>query len=71
MDNGYRGAIDPMPYLTWSTNMLTENDVKQFYILAFNRLPDEGELTYWTGKPFSSILATALKDRAEFLNQQL
>lgn len=65
-DNGVDGCVDPMPYLVWFT--MTEQEVKDIYRLAFYRLPDVGELTYWTGKPLAEFLKTAIKDRADFLN---
>ena len=69
-DNGYDGAVDIATLdLIWWNNM-TEQDVKQIYALAFYRLPDATELSYWVGKSLSDFLKTAIKDRAAFLNVQ-
>ena len=67
-DNGFDGAIDPTPFVTWWNNM-TQEEVKDIYKLAFYRLPDSGELTFWVGKSLAEFLKTAIKDRAEFLSQ--
>ena len=68
-DNGFDGAVDPAQFvITWWNNM-TEQEVKDIYRLAFYRLPDAGELAFWTGKPLAEFLKTAIKDRAEFLSQ--
>ena len=69
-DNGFRGAIDPLPHLYFNTNMTTE-EVKDLYALAFYRLPDAEELGFWVGKPLAEFLTTAIKDRAEFLEKQI
>jgi len=69
LDNGFKGAIDPIPYLVFEENM-TEQEVKHLYALAFYRLPDAGELGFWVGKSLAEFLKTAIKDRADFLNQQ-
>ncbi len=70
-DNGYDGSIDPTQYLVWydQATIMTEGEVKDVYRLAFYRLPDAGELAYWTGKSLSDFLKTAIKDRAAFLSQ--
>lgn len=56
--------------LTDLLKTMTESDVKKIYALAFYRLPDAGELSFWVGKSLSEFLATAIKDRANFLNNQ-
>ncbi len=50
--------------------IMTEEEVRLQYALAFYREPDEGELEYWTGKPLVDFLKTAVSDRAVFLAQQ-
>ena len=60
---------DPMTYISFQDDM-TEQEVKHIYALAFYRPPDAGELSFWVGKPLAEFLKTAIKDRAEFLNQQ-
>lgn len=65
-NNGFDGAINPLPFLVWD---MTQEEVIGLYKLAFYRLPDSGELAFWTGKPLSEFLKTAIKDRAEFLNK--
>lgn len=65
-DNGVDGCVDPMPYLVW-WNTMSEQEVKDIYKLAFYRLPDAGELTFWVGKSLAEFLKTAIKDRADFL----
>ena len=69
-DNGFYGAIDPWPALEWFNHM-TEEEVKKQYALAFYRAPDAGELAYWLGRPLLEFLNTAIKDRAEFLKNQI
>lgn len=49
--------------------VMTQEEVKNIYKLAFYRLPDTGELAFWTGKPLAEFLKIAIKDRAEFLQQ--
>lgn len=48
---------------------MNQDEVKKLYVLAFYREPDAGELTFWTGKPLSEFLTTAIKDRSVFLQQ--
>jgi len=68
LNNGFNGAIDPLPYLTFFKDM-TESEVKRLYVLAFYRLPDAGELGYWSGRELLEFLTVAIKDRAEFLKE--
>ena len=68
-DGSQYKAIDPIPNFVFKKNM-TEQEVKKQYALSFYRAPDAGELAYWTGRPLLEFLNTAIKDRAEFLNQQ-
>jgi len=69
-ENGYDGAVDPATFeLIWWNNM-TETEVRKIYALAFYRLPDTTELSYWVGKSLSLFLETAIKDRAAFLQNQ-
>jgi murein DD-endopeptidase MepM/ murein hydrolase activator NlpD len=63
-DNGFDGAVDPTQYIVWG---MTEQEVKDLYALAFYRLPDVGELSYWVGKELATFLKTAIKDRGNFL----
>src|SRR3990167_2690652 len=53
--------------LTRKTKVMTEQEVKGLYALAFYRLPDAGELSYWVGKDLATFLKTAIDDRANFL----
>lgn len=69
IENQYK-PIDPIPNFVFTKNM-TEQDVKRLYALAFYRLPDDGELSFWTGKDLAEFLKTAIKDRAEFLQNQI
>ena len=50
--------------------IMTEEDVKLVYAVAFYRGPTMEELNYWKGKPLVVFLKTAAKDRAAFLNSQ-
>lgn len=50
-----------------TAQVMTEEEVVGVYVLAFYREPDAGEKAYWTGKRLKDFLATAIKDRAEFL----
>ena len=63
-------AIDPIPNFVFSKNM-TEQDVKHLYALAFYRLPDATESSYWVGKDLATFLKTAIDDRAKFLQNEL
>src|SRR3990167_83822 len=53
--------------LTSKTKVMTEQEVKGLYALAFYRLPNAGELSYWVGKDLATFLKTAIDDRANFL----
>lgn len=50
--------------------IMSMEDVKLQYVLSFYRLPTVEELAFWTGKPHSEFLKTAVKDRATFLASQ-
>ena len=58
--------VDPEKYF----NHMTQEEVKKLYTLAFYRLPDSGELAFWTNKSLSEFLKTAINDRAKFLLEQ-
>ena len=60
---------DPLPLISFD-ELMTEEEVKKQYALSFYRAPDAGELAHWTGRPLLEFLNTAIKDRAEFLNNQ-
>lgn len=60
------GFVSALKYVMTPKTM-TSDEVKKIYCLAFYRLPDAGELAYWTGKPLVDFLNTAIKDRANFL----
>ena len=65
-DNGYRGWIDPMPYLM--DNMkLTREDVELLYKLVFNREADSGAQGY-VGQDLSFVLKEFEKSE-EYKNQ--
>ena len=69
-DNGFDGAVDPTPYFVENDHhTMTEKEVQDLYRLAFYRLPDAEELSYWTGRLLSDFLKTAIADRAAFLSQ--
>lgn len=55
--------------LTRKATHMTQEEVIDEYRFAFYRLPDAGELAYWTGKPLKDFLKTAISDRAAFLSQ--
>lgn len=68
-DNGYDGAVDPTQYLVWYG--MTEQEIKNLYLLAFYRLPDATELAFWKGKQLNDFLKTAIKDRAAYLESNI
>ncbi len=70
-NNGYDGAVDATPYLSWYDKNMTEQEVKNLYQLAFYRDPDAGELSFWTGKDLQAFLTAAIKDRASFLASKI
>lgn len=64
------GAVDPLPLITWwNEELMTQEEVRNLYRLAFYREPDAGELTFWTGKVLGDFLKTAIADRATFLQK--
>lgn len=50
--------------------IMKPDEVKKLYVLAFYREPDQGELTFWTGKLLADFLKVAITDRAKFLTLQ-
>lgn len=70
-ENQYNELIPLILKLEATETIMTEKEVKEIYKLAFYRLPDSGELSFWKGKPLSIFLETAIKDRATFLTQPL
>lgn len=67
-DNGYDGAIDPLPYLTWFDSM-TEQEVKQ--LQALEGYSDPSGVVYWTGKSLSEYLKARLADKVKTINESL
>jgi hypothetical protein len=63
--------FDSAMKIVLSKKVMTENEVKKEYKLAFYRLPDSVELAYWVGKPLELFLDTAIADRATFLARPL
>lgn len=50
--------------------IMTEQEVKLWYLASFNRLPDSGELAFWVGKPSVELARTIIIERAKFLTEQ-
>lgn len=69
-DNGFGGAIDPVPHIIFE-EIMTEQEVTWEYNLAFYRNPTPEELDFWTNKPLADFLTVAIKDRATFLAGQV
>lgn len=63
-NNGFKGAIDPLPHLVFG---MTQEEVRKLYRLAFYREPDAEEMGFWVGKSLLEFLNIAIKDRADFL----
>lgn len=63
--------INPLPYLVWKeyNTIMTKEEVRNIYRLAFYREPTEEESNYWVGKALADFLKTAIADRAKFLEQ--
>lgn len=70
-NDSMNGAVDPLPLITWWDNekLMTQEEVRNLYRLAFYREPDAGELAFWTGKVLADFLKTAIVDRATFLQK--
>ena len=60
-----------LKYVLRRNDMMTAEDVKLQYVLAFYRQPTADELAFWTGKGLTMFLKTAIKDRASYLNSQV
>lgn len=76
--DSYEPFLKQVNNITWAfkyvltpiKKTMTQEEVKKQYALAFYRAPDAGELAYWTGRNLLEFLNTAIKDRAQFLNNQ-
>jgi len=68
-DNGYKGAVDPAPYLTDEIMKLTQEQVRRIYVLFGLGLVDENALLYWEGKELDDLLNTRLRDLSKELDQ--
>ncbi len=67
-DNGYRGAIDPLPYLVWFEDMkLTKEDVEKIY--ATWDLVDPEGVKYWTDKGLDPLLDARIRDKIKQLEK--
>ena len=62
--------LDPLSLISFD-EVMSEQEVKKLYRLAFYRDPDAGELSFWVGKDLEEFLNTAIKDRANFLNSPI
>ena len=60
--------LDPLSLISFD-EVMTSEEVKKEYVLAFYREPTVDELNFWTGKPVLEFLNTAIKDRSQFLAQ--
>ena len=69
-DNGYRGSIDPLPYLIhWEQEMLTREQVIKQYLIARRVYPTDSEVDYWTGKSLDDLQNQMLKDDKKLLEE--
>lgn len=51
--------------------LMSETTVKNLYLLAFYRLPDATEMSFWKGKDIDEFLKVAINDRANFLKENI
>ena len=65
-DNGFLGAIDPVPYLIFG-DMLTKEQVIKQYVLARRVRPTEEEIAYWVGRELDNFQDTMLADDKRLL----
>jgi hypothetical protein len=56
--------------LTRKITLMTKDEVRNLYRLAFYREPTEEESNYWTGKALADFLKTAIADRSQFLSHE-
>lgn len=66
-NNGYHGAVDPLPHFFMPVvdpKVMTEEFVKDAYILFFGKLPDDEERLFWTGKNYRDLFKAMLDGRA-------
>jgi len=72
--NGYRGAVDPMPYFYMPVadpKIMKSEFVTDTYVFFFGRLPDTDELEFWTGKNYKDLFKAMLEGRANHFNEQV
>ena len=69
-DNGYDGAQDSLPFIFWPEGgvVMDKEFITDYYLSAFFRLPNDGELNYWLGKPHIEIVRATLRDRKVLLD---
>lgn len=67
VDNGYHGAVDPVPFLATEVFNPTNMDrdfVSNFYLFYFGDYPSFDVLNFWEGKNYRDLFAEALSGRA-------
>lgn len=60
-----------LPYSFIFENMLTTQQITNYYLMAFFRLPDVSELNYWEGKSLDQMLEAGLRDRRRLLEDNI
>ena len=73
-NNGYHGAIDPVPFFYMPVvdpKNMTEEFVIDTYIFFFGRLPDDEERLFWTGKNYRDLFKAMLTGRAEKFRENI
>jgi len=65
-NNGYDGAVDPLPYIVWWDSM-TEKEVLQ--LQALEGYSDLEGAKYWVGKPLEAYLTARLADKIKTITE--
>lgn len=68
-DNGFDGAIDPLPFITWFVQDMTTEQVHKLY--ASWHLNDPQGEAYWVGKPLDALLKARLEDGIKTFTEAL
>jgi len=71
-DNGFNGAIDPIPHLVWFEDdmKLTREQVVKHYLLA-RKAFTEAEVVHWTGRELDELQDKMLEDDYKKLKENL
>lgn len=56
--------------LLHNSSGMTQHQTKMFYLFYFGRLPDTGELLFWSGKDPVALMHRAITDRAQLMAKE-